>query len=49
MQTLLEFLAFIRHRRAFWLVPSIILLLLVAALVIFAPGSALAPFIYTLF
>lgn len=49
MQTLLEFLAFIRHRRVFWLVPSIILLLLLAALVIFAPGSALAPFIYTLF
>lgn len=41
--------AFMRERKKFWLAPIIILLLLIGTLIIFAQGSAIAPFIYTLF
>lgn len=40
---------FLRERKKFWLLPVIIVMLLFGALMIFAEGSALAPFIYTLF
>ena len=40
---------FMRARKKFWLAPIIIVLLLLGALIVFAQGSALAPFIYTLF
>jgi len=40
---------FMRVRKKFWLAPIIIVLLLLGALIVFAQGSALAPFIYTLF
>ncbi len=40
---------FMKERKKFWLAPIIIVLLLLGILVIFAQGSALAPFIYTLF
>jgi hypothetical protein len=43
-----EFLAFLKHNKAYWLVPIIIVLLLFAALIIFG-GTSAAPFIYTLF
>ena len=45
----LELLAFMRERRKFWLLPIVIVLLLVGALVVLTQGSAVAPFIYTLF
>jgi hypothetical protein len=38
-----------RERKKFWLAPIIVLLLLLGALIVFAQGSAIAPFIYTLF
>lgn len=38
-----------RVRKKFWLLPIILVLLLVGALLVFAQGSAVAPFIYTLF
>jgi hypothetical protein len=38
-----------RVRKKFWLLPVLIVLLLVGALLVFAQGSALAPFIYTIF
>ena len=38
-----------KARRKFWLLPIIVVMLLLGALLIFAEGSALAPFIYTLF
>lgn len=38
-----------RERKKFWLAPIIIVLLLLGLLVVFAQGSAVAPFIYTLF
>jgi Family of unknown function (DUF5989) len=50
---MLEFLkdlwAFMRERKKFWLAPIILIMVLLGALVVFAQGSALAPFIYTLF
>lgn len=41
--------AFMRVRKKFWLVPLVVVLLLLGALVVMAQGSAVAPFIYTLF
>jgi len=41
--------AFMRERKKFWLAPIVIVLLLLGLLVVFAQGSAVAPFIYTLF
>ena len=40
---------FMRIRKKFWLAPIIIVLLLLGALLVFAQGSAVAPFIYTIF
>ena len=40
---------FMRVRKKFWLAPIIIVLLLLGALIVFAKGSAVAPFIYTVF
>jgi hypothetical protein len=44
-----EFLEFLRERKKWWIAPIVIFLLLLGGLLIFAKGSALAPFIYTLF
>lgn len=44
-----ELVAFMRARRKFWLVPVVILITLFGALVVLTQGSAIAPFIYTLF
>ncbi len=40
---------FMRVRKKFWLAPIIIVLLLLGALIVFTQGSAVAPFVYTLF
>ena len=40
---------FMRERKKFWMAPIIIVLMLLAILIVFAEGSAIAPFIYTLF
>lgn len=40
---------FMKERKKFWLAPIIIVLLLLGALIVLAQGSAVAPFIYTLF
>jgi Family of unknown function (DUF5989) len=40
---------FMADRKKFWLAPIIVILLLLGALVVFGQGSAIAPFIYTLF
>ena len=40
---------FMRERKKFWLAPLIMVLLLLGMLLVFAQGSAVAPFIYTLF
>ncbi len=44
-----EFWDFLRVRKKWWLAPIIIVMVLVGALLVFAQGSALAPFIYTIF
>jgi hypothetical protein len=44
-----ELWAFMRVRKKWWLLPVIVVLLLVGSLLVFAQGSALAPFIYTVF
>ena len=41
--------AFMKVRKKFWLAPIIIILLLLGALIVLTQGSAVAPFIYTLF
>lgn len=40
---------FMRVRKKFWLLPVLIVLVTLGALLVFAQGSALAPFIYTIF
>lgn len=49
MGFLKELWAFLRERKKFWLLPIIVVTLLIGLLLVFAQGSALAPFIYTLF
>ncbi len=44
-----ELWAFLRARKKWWLAPLIFVMLLVGVLLVFAQGSALAPFIYTIF
>jgi hypothetical protein len=44
-----EFFQFLRARKRWWIAPILIFLLLLGGLLIFASGSALAPFIYSLF
>ncbi len=44
-----EFVLFLRENKKLWLLPIVITLLLLGALLVFAQGSALAPFIYTVF
>ncbi len=41
--------AFMKVRKKYWLAPIVIVLLLLGALIVLAQGSAVAPFIYTLF
>jgi hypothetical protein len=41
--------AFMKVRKKFWLAPIILVLLLLGALIVLSQGSAIAPFIYTLF
>jgi drug/metabolite transporter superfamily protein YnfA len=44
-----EFWDFLRQRKKWWLAPIVIVLALFGALIVFAQGSAVAPFIYTIF
>ena len=45
----MELWAFMRERKKFWLLPIITVLLFVGMLIVLTQGSAIAPFIYTLF
>ena len=49
MEFLKEFLMFVVTRKKYWLIPIMVVLGLLGALMIFSQGSAVAPFIYTLF
>jgi hypothetical protein len=44
-----ELWSFMRQNKKFWLLPIVTTLLLLGAVIVFAGGSALAPFIYTIF
>jgi hypothetical protein len=44
-----ELWAFMKERKKWWLLPVVIVMLVIGTLLIFAQGSALAPFIYTIF
>ena len=49
MSIIAELWDFIRSRKKFWIVPIFIMLFVFGGLMVFAQGSAIAPFIYTLF
>ena len=49
MAFLLEIVDFLRMRKKYWLMPIILVLLLFGGLIVLSQGSAVAPFIYTLF
>lgn len=44
-----ELWAFMKERKKFWLFPIILVMLLLGGLIVFSQGSAVAPFVYTLF
>ena len=44
-----ELWMFLRVRRKFWLLPIILIMAIFGGLIVFSQGSAVAPFIYTLF
>lgn len=49
MSFLKEFWVFMRVRKKFWLLPILVVLVVFGGLVILTQGSAVAPFIYTIF
>lgn len=49
MEFLKDLWGFLKVRKKFWLLPIILTLLLFGALIVLTGGSAIAPFIYTLF
>ena len=49
MSFLKEFWEFLKVRKKYWLFPILLTLLIFAGLIILSQGSAIAPFIYTLF
>ena len=49
MNFLKEFLDFLMTRKKYWLLPIIIVLLLFGGLIVLSQGTAVAPFIYTIF
>lgn len=49
MEFIKDLWLFLKERRKFWLAPVIIVLLLLGVLIVFGGGTALSPFIYSLF
>ena len=49
MSILKEFWGFLKTRKKWWLLPIVIMLVLLGLLIVLTEGSAIAPFIYTLF
>lgn len=49
MSFLLELIAFLRARKKYWLLPILVMMVLFGGLIVLSQGSAVAPFIYTLF
>lgn len=49
MEFLKDIWLYLKERKKFWLAPVIIVLVLLGFIIVFGGGSAIAPFIYTLF
>jgi len=49
MEVIKDLWSFLRERKKWWLFPVILIIVLVGALLVLSGGSAMAPFIYTLF
>ena len=49
LDLLVDLWGYLKQRKKFWLAPIIILMLLLGVLIVLAEGSAVTPFIYTLF
>ena len=49
MEFIKEFWEFLKVRKKYWLLPIIIVLVLFGGLIVFTQGTAVAPFIYTIF
>ena len=49
MDIIKDLWGFMRVRKKYWLLPIIMIMLLLGGLIVFSGGSALAPFLYTLF
>ena len=49
MSFLAEFWRFLRVRKKYWLLPAILVMVLFGGLLVLTQGSAVAPFVYTLF
>jgi Family of unknown function (DUF5989) len=49
MSVFMDLLRYLSKRKKFWLLPVLLILLVLGGLLLLAEGSALAPFIYTLF
>ena len=49
MSFLTELWMFMRVRKKFWLLPILVMMVIFGGLVVFTQGSAVAPFIYTVF
>jgi hypothetical protein len=49
LELLSDLWQFMRARKKFWLAPIVIVMILLGGLIVLAEGSAIAPFIYTLF
>jgi competence protein ComGC len=49
MDLLKDLFSFLAERKKFWLIPMIAVLLIIGLLIVAAGGSAIAPFIYTIF
>jgi hypothetical protein len=49
MTFLAELWSFLRARRKIWMLPMLVVMILLGGLLILAKGSAVAPFVYTLF
>jgi len=49
MDFLKDLYGFLKTRKKYWLLPIIIVILIFSSLIVFTSGSAVAPFIYTLF
>ena len=49
LSVVLEFWDFLKHRKKYWLLPLVLILLILGVVIVLTANSALAPFIYSIF